>query len=238
MVLESFDLIRFIRLYVIQLGVGGIYFLLITFLILRRSKKQMNQIFSGAFISFALGTIINVIYASIKQPFLVKVLHISTYFLFCFSFCFLLLFNLIILKSSEIINRKKQLLTLTLWALVLSGLFIIGLLGGVSIDATTGWKPEWELSFFLYGILICYSFMIIPTLYVSIQIYKLLNTEVLIKRWRFFIIGLVIFYFLWTGTSIENLIQNTTFESIWGILSLIAFIGVYFLYYGVGKQLG
>jgi hypothetical protein len=189
------------------------------------------------FISFAIGTIINVIYAALSNSLLVTILHITTYYLFCFSFIFLLLFNLIILRSSEIINRRKQFLLIGIWALILAGLYIIGLLGGVTINESTNWKGVWNLGFFLYGIISCYGFTIIPTLYYSIEIYNSFDMDVLKKRWKFYIMGLTIFYFLFTGTSLSNLIQSDIFNLVWGIVSLIAFLGVYFLYYGVGKQL-
>jgi hypothetical protein len=237
MLLQAFDLFRFIQVYIAQLGVGGIYFLIIAVLILKRSTKQLNQIFASFFISVAIGTIINVIYATLTNATIVRFLHILTYYFFCIALVFLLLFNLMILKSEQMINRKKQLFLIIIWAGLLLGLFIIGLTGNVHIDATTDWKPAWDLPYFLYGFILCLSCMIIPTIYTSIQIYNEFEDELLKEKWRYFLIGTGCYYLMWGGTSISNFLANDLVRSIWGVIALLSFVAIYAMYYGVGKQI-
>lgn len=237
MFVQNSDLLRFITIYIVQLGVGGILFILFAALVLLRSRKELNQIFSLFFISIAISTFFNVIYASLRINWLVKILHILTYYFFCWAMVFLLLFNLMVLKSEVVIHRKKQLKLILVWSLILLGLFIFGLLGGVKIDETTNWKPSWELSFFLYGIIVCIGFMIIPTIYFSIQVYLTFDQKELKKRWRLFILGTLIYYFIWGGASLVNFVANETFRSVWSIILLMAFFSIYILYYGVAKQL-
>jgi len=237
LLIQTIDLARFIQIYIIQLGIGGIYFLIITALILRRSTKNLNQIFSMFFISVAIGTVINVIYAPLTNSVLVKFLNIFTYFMFCLAMVFLLIFNLMLLKSEKVINPRKQVIIVIIWALILLGLFFIGMLSGVSIDEKTDWKPVWDLPFFLYGIIVCSIFMIIPTIFTSIQIYKDFEDEEIKKKWMFFLIGISFYYFMWAGTTISNFLAKDLIRSVWGIIALIAFLAIYAMYYGVGKQI-
>ncbi len=230
------DLARIIQIYVVQLGAGGIYFLFIAFLILRRSTKRINQILSLFFITVASGTVINVIYAALTMNPLVMVLHLLTYYLFCFGLIFLLIFSLMLLKSNRIVNSTKQFLLIGIFALLLSGCFIIGMNGGVTIDASTNWKPVWNLTFFLYAFFVCLGMAIIPTTYFSLKIYSRLENEEIKVRFRYYLIGIWLYYFVWGGTSISNFINDSVFRTIWSLLSLFALISTYTIYYGVGKQ--
>lgn len=237
MLLQEIDLLRFIQIYIAQLGVGGIYFLILAILVLRRSTKNLNKIFAMFFISVAAGTITNVIYANLLNAPLVKFLHILTVFLFCWAMIYLFLFNLIILRSEQQIVRNKQILVIVIWTLIISVLFIIGLLGGVTIDESTNWSPVWELSFFLYVIIVCLLGMTIPTMYLAIQIYNQFEDEMLKKKWKFFLIGIVCFYVMLAGTGIANFLAETLIRNIWGIIAMVSFLAIYTLYYGVGKQI-
>lgn len=220
-----------------MLGIGGILFIIVAALVLRRSLKQLNQIFSLFFISIAISSIINAIYASLRAPSLVLVLHLLTYYLFSFAMCFLFLFNLILLKSVKKIDRKIQLLFIAVWGLILLGIFPLGILDGVKIDETTGWKPMWEFSFFLYGFTVCFLYMIIPTLYWSIKIYKQFQDKEMKKRWRIFISGICFYYIVWGGNSIVNVLSIDFVRSFWSIILFFSFFTLYIIYYGVAKQL-
>ena len=99
MFVQNSDLLRFITIYIVQLGVGGILFILFAALVLLRSRKELNQIFSLFFISIAISTFFNVIYASLRINWLVKILKKKKNYFFCWTMVFLLLFNLMVLKS-------------------------------------------------------------------------------------------------------------------------------------------
>ena len=57
------DLARFITVYIVQLGMGIVFFIF-GFLILKRDRKRLNQIFSFFYIMTASATVVNVIYVS------------------------------------------------------------------------------------------------------------------------------------------------------------------------------
>ncbi len=234
------DLPRFVQIYIIQLGVGGIYYLLLAFLILRRSTKPLNKIFSMFFISVALGTIINVVYASISisgLEFIVQFLHILTFYLFTLAQVFLLLFNLIILKSESIIDRKKQVIMVLGYAVLLLILFVVGFMGGVKIDSNTEWKPVWDLTFFLVTMIVFVPSLILPIIYTSLEIYTKFQDQQLKKKWRYFLIGVLLYFLMWIGTSVSNFLAEETVRSIWAIIALISLLTTYTMYYGVGRQI-
>lgn len=232
---QTMDLSRIIQVYVIQLGVGGIFYFLIAYLVLRRSTKRLNQIFAMFFISVAIGTIINVIYASLHDRILVQFLNILTYFLFGFALIFLLLFSLMVLKSEKLINTTKQLLAIIGWGLLFSGLFFIGMSGGTTIDPVT-WKPIWYLPFTIYALSLA-TVSLILVFYFSIEIHRQFENPELKKKWKFYLFGIADYYFIFFGTTISNTLAIESVRTIWAILSLIAILSTYTLYYGVAKQL-
>ncbi|MGV9172072.1 MAG: hypothetical protein ACOC35_05855 [Promethearchaeia archaeon] len=230
------DLARIIQVYVIQLGVGGIFYLIMAFLILQRDTKRLNKIFSMFFISIAIGTIVNVIYVAIEIRLVVRILNIVTYYFFCFGQMFLLIFSLILLKSERIIDSKKQIILINSFAALLLGLFIIGI-GFDGVTLNDKWKPVWDLSFVLYSLLICGIVTILPTIFYSIKIYEKFQNEVLKKKWKFYLFGIIIYYIIWGGTSLSNFLDNPAFRTIWSLIALIGLISTYTIYYGVGKQI-
>ncbi|TFF97758.1 MAG: hypothetical protein EU547_03430 [Promethearchaeota archaeon] len=235
--MQNIDPLRFFMIYGIQLTVGGILFLIIALLILRRSRKRLNQIFAMFFISIALSTLFNVIYVPLRNPLVVKALHLITTFFFAWAMVYLLLFNLILLKSKKMIDRKIQIASIAFWTAVLIGLAIIGFAGGVNIDVTTDWKPVWGQSFFIYEIVASMLLMFVPTIYFSSQIYQSFQNAELKKRWKYFLVGIIFYYFIWTGISIVNFLAIELVRSLWNIILLSCFSAFYILYYGVAKQL-
>jgi len=234
------ELSRILKVYILQLGIGGIFFLFIALLILKRSRKKLNIIFSMFFISVAMGIITNVIYASISIPPLIELvefLHILTFYLFTFSQVFLLVFELILLKSEAIFDKTKQFIMIGAYVAFLSILFIVGMLGGVRLDGSTGWNPVWYLPFLFTVLVICIPSLIIPTLYFSLQIYNRFVSEELKRKWKYFLIGLILYFLMWGGTALTNFLALTIIRDIWAIVAFISLLSTYTIYYGVGKEL-
>lgn len=236
MLLQTLDFARIVQVYIIQLGVGGVYYLLIALLILKRSTKRLNKIFSMFFICVASGTIVNVIYAAIFISSVVTFLNILTFYLFSLAMVFLLVFDLILLKSEKVITNAKQAIIIIGWAVLLIGLFIIGLSGGVQVDDATNWKPIWYMPFFLYALIIG-TVMIIATYFFAIQIHKQFEDPILKKKWKYYLVGVTFFYFVWIGTSVSNFLANESIRTVWALISLVALLTTYAMYYGVGKQI-
>ncbi|TFG08874.1 MAG: hypothetical protein EU539_01010 [Promethearchaeota archaeon] len=235
MVLLQLDPFRIIQVYVVQ-GLIGVFFLYLTYLILKRDKKRLNIIFSGFYIIGAIGVFVNFIYAPLTVELVVLVLYYITIFCFLFAPIFLVVMELILLKSEKVIDNKKQLMIIIIYGLLVLGMVFIP--NGVIINETTDWKPKWSLPYFLYTVLILSIGAVLPGLYFSKQIYGQFEDEKLKKKWKFFMIGIVGLYVLVYGTLVSNLLNIQTFRLTWSIISLILItIPPYMIYYGVGRQI-
>ncbi len=228
------DFARFIQIFVVQ-GLIALFFLFMAYIVLKRGRKRINIYLSSFYLSVTVGGIINMIYANIFNDTVVFVMHFITYYLACFSMAFLLVFVLILIKPADHITIKFQYLIL-----IVSGLLILGLLlipNGIVINKTTNWKPDWSEFFLVYSVIVCSCIFIIPTTYYSIKLYKKFENEYLKRKWKYFIIGISAYFFLYYGTSISNTLNNDTFRLVWSIISLPTLISLYLIYYGVVQQL-
>ena len=227
------DFARFIQVYLVQ-GGFALFFLYMAYIVLKRGKKHLHLYLSSFYLTTAIGGILNIIYANIFDVTLVYIMHFLTYYLFCFSMVFLLLFTLILIKPTEKIKIKFQLVLLVIFGLLILGLLFIP--NGIIIDESTNWKPDWSWIFFTYSIIVCTS-MILPNLYYSIKIYTKFENEYLKKKLKYFLIGISAYFFLYYGTSFSNTLNNDTFRFIWSLISLPTLISLYLIYHGVGRQL-
>ena len=228
------DIARFLQIYIIQ-GGFALFFLYMAYVVLKRGKKKSNLYLSSFYLSSTIGGTINIIYANIFDETIVHVLHFITYYLLCFSMVFLLIFVLIVLKPPNFINKRTQFLILVLYSVSLLVLLLIP--RGIIIDQSTNWKPNWSWSFLIISIIVCSSIVILPTSYYSMKIYGKLGNIQLKKKWKYFLIGVSAYFFLYYGTSLSNTLNHDTFRLLWSIISLPTLIALYLIYYGVGRQL-
>ncbi|MFW9780740.1 MAG: hypothetical protein ACFFFB_00465 [Candidatus Heimdallarchaeota archaeon] len=233
-ILQVIDLPRFIQIFIVQ-GFSGLFFLFMTYKILKREYKGLNLILSLFYFTAAAGVIINIIYAFIFNELIVFILHFITYYLLCISLGFLLIFVLILWKSEKIITLPAQVLIIIIFGITLFGLLLIP--GGITIDSSTNWKPDWNWPFFIYSTILCSFVTILPTIFFALRIYLKLEHQELKKKWKYFLIGIFAYFFLYYGTSLSNTLADPAFRGIWSIISLPTLIALYFIYYGVAKQL-
>ncbi len=228
------DFARFVQIYVVQ-GLFALFFLCMAYIVLRRGRKTLNVYLGSFYLSVTVGGIINIIYANIFHETVVYVMHFLTYYLFCFSMIFLLIFVLILINPAKKITVKYQILILVVLGLIILGLLLIP--NGIIIKASTNWKPNWDWFFFLYSVIVCSSLIIIPTIYYSIKIYIKFESDYLKKKWKYFLVGIFAYFFLYYGTSLSNTLNDDLFRFIWSLISLPTLIALYLIYYGVGRQI-
>ncbi|MFX1356405.1 MAG: hypothetical protein ACFFA8_03895 [Promethearchaeota archaeon] len=231
---QTFDVPRFIQVFIVQ-GLIGFVYLFVAFKILRREKKGINFTLSVFYICGGVGVTINIIYSLILNETIVYVLYFLTYYILCLSLIFLLTFVLLVLKSEKIITIRRRFMIIFIFGASIFGVWFIP--NGITINDTTNWKPVWSWPFFIYSILICTFIAIGPAIYFSIKIYNKFKHEELKKKWRYFLIGIFAYFFLYYGTSLSNTLANQTFRLIWSLISLPTLISLYFIYHGVAKKL-
>ena len=237
MVLYQMNLARFVNVYFVMLGIGIVYFIF-SILILKRSRKRLNQLFSTFYILAASGTVVNVIYASLFVNPLVKILHFITMFLYLLSPIYLLIVCLIILKSEKVVSKSKQNIIAFIYGALLMVLAPIAFfMDGVIIDESTNWKPVWSLLFTMYALILISLFIIIPFIYLSTKIYKEFEDKILRKRWLFFNLGVLPYFGYAYIIMISNLLNDPTFRIITSIVGLSLYAAAFLLYYGIGRQI-
>ncbi len=236
MTLYQMSTTRIITIYVAQ-GFMCLFFLFLAFKILRRDRKRLNVIFSGFYISSAIGFIINFIYAPLTEGSVVLMLNFLTNFFIFYSSIFIVVFNLILLKSEKAITTRKQLIILIVYGIAMFSMIGFLFYPGYGVTFNENWSPIWSLPFFLYLVAI-ETIGVIPALYLSFQIYKKFEDEVIKKKWKFFIFGFCSIVIFMYGIFISNYLDIAIFRTIIGVVGLIlALLGAYLMYYGVGRQI-
>jgi len=243
MVFYAMSTTRILTIYVAQ-GIVCFYFLFLAYKILKRDRKRLNLIFAGFYISPVIGFIVNFIYGPLTDETLVIALNFITNFGIFFSPIFIVVFDLILLKSEKVINTTKQLAILILYGIALFSMIFFVFIEDMGVEMALGatgeapdWSPHWMLPFFLY-VVIVESFAVVVSLYLSLKIYKKFEDEQLRKKWKLFIIGFCCLIIFMYGIFISNLLNNSTFRLIMGATGLIlAIASGYLIYTGVGRQL-
>ena len=230
---------RIITVYIAQ-GVILLAFLYLAIRILLRDRKRLNVIFAGLYISPVIGLLINFVYAPLTDVNIVLILNFFTNFGIFYAPIFIVVFDLILLKSEKVISTGKQLVILIVYGIAMFGMLIFIFIPdfGITIDQGTNWSPVWSLPFFTYVVLVETIGALIPSLIFSFQIYKKFEDEVLKKKWRFFIFGFIALMTFMYAIFISNYLGDPTIRLIIGIMGLIlAILGGFLMYFGVGQQI-
>jgi len=236
MTLYQMSMIRIFTIYVAQ-GFMCLFFLFLAFKILKRDRKRLNVIFSGFYISPVIGFIINFIYAPLTDVSVVLMLNFLTNFFIFYSSIFIVVFNLILLKSEKVITTRKQLTILIVYGIAMFSMIGFLFFPGFGVTFNENWSPIWSFPFFLYVVVI-ETIGLFPALYLSFQIYKKFEDEVIKKKWKFFIFGLCSILIFLYGIFISNTLDIDIFRTLIGVVGLIlALLGAYLMYYGVGRQI-
>jgi len=238
MVFFAMSITRIFTIYVIQ-GILCVSFVFLAYKILKRDRKRLNIIFAGFYISPAIGFIVNFIYGPLTDETLVLTLNFITNFALFYSIIFLVVFELILLKSEKVITTTKQLIILILFGIALFSMIFFVFVEGIGVEMSApDWSPHWMLPFFLYLLIIESVFAVGPALYLSLKIYKKFEDEELRKKWKLFIIGFICVVVFMYGIFVSNLLDNSTFRLIMGATGIIlAIMSGYLMYTGVGRQL-
>jgi hypothetical protein len=228
------DMQRFLQVYIVQ-GAVGLIWAIIAYRILARGRKRLNVMLSLFYLFGILGVILNFIYAPLTNESAVYILNFLTNFCFFFAPIFLVVFEILLLKSNKIFGTYKQLIIIIVYGALLCGVLFIP--DGIKINAGTNWKPVWSVPYFIYAVVVSSIFGLIPLFYFGFKIYDKFKDETLKKKWKFFIIGTVAIAIFTYGTYISNTLNMDTFRMIWSFAALSLTIGgPILLYYGVGKQ--
>ena len=199
---------RFITIYIVQ-GIVFVFFIFLAYQILKRDTKRLNLIFAGFYLTIAAGLVVNFIYGPITDLNTVYLLNFITNFLLFYASIFLMIFNLILLKSEKVITAGKQYLILLVYGVMLALMILFPTNNsdiGIMI-ATPQASPWWSIPFFLYVVAVMTVICVIPNLVLSFQILKKFEDEQLKKKWKRYIIGMIFLYIFTYGIMISNMLN-------------------------------
>jgi len=237
MVLFQLTAMRFLTIYIAQ-GFIFVFFLFLAIKILKRDRKRLNVIFSGFYISPVIGFLVNFIYGPMTDVNLVLLLNFVTNFGIYYSAIFLVVFDLILLKSEKVITTTKQILILLGYGIAMFCMIFFLFIPGAGVTLNATWSPVWAFPFFIYVVLVVSIGAVIPFLYLSFQIHKKFEDDLLKKKWKYFIYGFCCLIVFMYGIFISNTLNDATFRIILGLIGLVlAIAGGYLMYTGVGRQL-
>ncbi len=226
----------FIKAFVVH-GIILASFLFIAYKVLKRNRNWLHVTLSGFFISSSTGFAFNMIFVLLSaDPYskiVVTLYYFTMFFLLTGSF-FLTLFVITLLKTEMVLSKQKQLLILFTYSVLLFTMVFIP--NGVKIDSSTNWNPAYSIYYGYFLLAMFTAFSVIPQLVFAYKIYKSFESEYLIKRWKFFVIGIIFFYIISYGTVIYNILDIQAIRTIFSFISLgLTIMGAILIYYGVGK---
>ena len=239
MVLFELTIGRILQVYVAQ-GVIIAVFLYLAIRILFRDRKRLNAIFAGLYISPVIGVFMNFIYVPLTDETIVLFLNFISNATAIYAPIFIVVFDLILLKSEKIISTSKQLAILIGYgiAVLCMGIFLFFPDYGVTINDSTNWTPVWSIPIYIYVMVILTCCATIPAFFLSIKIYQKFEDQLLKKKWKFFIFGYVALMTFMYAIFTSNTLDNANFRLILGVVGLLlALAGGFLMYYGVGRQI-
>jgi hypothetical protein len=227
-----------------------IYFLSITYQILKRRRQRLNLIFAGFFICAIIGSALNITYFLMTDELIILILNFLTNFFFLFSAIFILTVNRIILESTIIFSVKRQDMYILFYGVLLFlGMLVLVLLGqifdpiwpikpilGLTVNPDTR-APVWGLIFLVYVILFSAISVVIPFIRTSLKIFKSFETRSLKKKWLYYFIGSLGVFSIFYLIIIGNMLDNINFKNIISIYALTMLLWVSLMYYGIGFKL-
>lgn len=233
MPLFQVDISRILFVYIVGLTIVFVSAILI-YKTLKKGKDKPHLMICGFFISFAISISLNAIYAPIFLMDIRNVLYrVNIFFLF-FGLFFTLLFTLYLYKENEIKNQYLLIPS------VLYGIILILLLyhpESITISVLTNWNPIWELSILISIIFISLGLCFIPTIALSIIIYRRFQIKVLKKKLKYFIIGIVGAHITLYGAIIVYTTNNSAIILIFSFTSMVNIVWTLFIYYGMTSNL-
>ncbi|MFX1236582.1 MAG: hypothetical protein ACFFAS_07570 [Promethearchaeota archaeon] len=234
------DPTRLALIYVVY-GLLFVVMVYLSYKILTRDKKRLNQIFSGYYISVSIGLIFNFIYAPFGDAEFVRHLNYLTNLFVYAGVTFLVVFNLMLLKSEKIINTTKQLIILISSYLAFGiGMLVFNLNQEtwVTFNPDQNYSPVWSPPFFLYVIILYSLINFIPILYTLYKIRDKFTDKELKKKWIQFSIGTIFILAYAILVGISNLLDISIFRTLTLVIAgIMIFSGVTLTYLGVGRQL-
>ena len=234
----------------------------ISILLLKRNLNRLSISLSLYFIFSAFGLLVNFLYRLLElldvlqfsnpnHVTIFSILNLTTLYFTTIAGVHLLNFNLILVYSSKIFSRKKQIVTSVLYGIILLGIFVFGFLsfdiGGEQVQGIS-WNvhpspsqssivPYYNIYLGLYFLLTS-QIVFLVIIYFSIIITKKMGKNKYSKKYIRNIIGILLFDLQIIGAFIANTFGSSVLARNIGLWFQIIFTipGALFLAFGLRKE--
>ena len=234
-----FDISESLRLFIIfvpQLFLLGVFFFLI-YKILKRNKNRSSLILSGFYFIVSIGFLMNIIavlIAFFAPGLIIAFFYFAATYLIIFSFIFIIIFIISLLKLKYIFTLKKATIIVISYGIV--WLLLHFYPGGITYSEN--WTPVYSPPLF-YAVNILFTVTItLPAIIYSSRLYKLFKDAALKRKLRLFLLGVTMTIVLVYGVLLYNTWQDPTYKTVWGLTSIVLLISSGLLiYFGIGRDL-
>ena len=234
-----FDTSEYLRLFIVfvpQVFLVGLFSFLI-YKILKRNTNRSSLILSGFYFIGNLGFAINgitVLIAFYSPGEFIMILYFLTTYLTMFSFVFVLVFILSLLKIKWMFTLKKAFAIIIAYGIAWLLLHLYP--GGVIFEEN--WVPVYTFPLYIAANILFTLTFTIPVVYYSIRLRKTFTDTTLKRKLSLFLIGITMLIVLVYGVLLYNTWQEPSFKTVWGLSAIVLlFSSGLLIYYGIGRDL-
>lgn len=231
------ELSRFITIYLIETSIT-IVLTFVAYRVLKRNpKSKFNQFFTFFVLSIVCSLLLNILYAGITEPsfeVFVSFLNLISYYFIYLSAGFMLLSFFLLAYPEKMMKVKNQVSFITIYGLLAMGIFFIpnGALVPISADGIQS-SPIYSLNLLIFS-LVFFTLALCISLAISFKLYKTFQDSLLRKKFKAFIIGIMILYYNPISIAIGNYITDPFWGMFLSLSMLFTFPGIYLIYKVLG----
>ncbi|MFX1496348.1 MAG: hypothetical protein ACFFBH_02370 [Promethearchaeota archaeon] len=196
----------------------------------------MNLTLSLFYFLPATGFLLSLIFLLLSTSIIGYILYYFSAFCTLSGFIFLIIFMLNLTNIKPYHSSKRQIIIILIYISI--GLIILFLPGGITISESTDWSPIFSFPFFITMYIFFSSAIFVPSLILSLKLYKSFADKKLRKRFLYFFVGIIGMFIAFYGLILFNTWYNVIFRTIWAFLVFFIVVpsGI-FIYYGIIHKL-
>jgi hypothetical protein len=206
---------------------------------LKRSKNPVTVSLSSFFLTNAVALLVLIISIfTANTPFSYP-FYIIGYYLFFFSYSFLIIFSWLVLKADQKAH-KSVILLIFFYSITCCYIYLVGIVfNGIQYGLSTGWVPIFGLGFAIISWIYIVLFFFIPEGIIAYKLLKTFQNSPIKKRIYLMVISIIMAFFVVVFTILYNFwVDNSIYRGIHIFINLpLGTIGAYLLYKSVGKEL-
>ena len=236
MIFQITEYLRLFAIFVPQIFIVGLFSFLI-FKILKRNTNRNSLTLSGFYFFMSFGFVMNgiaVLIAFFSPGEFIKILYFFLNYLVLFSFVFVVVFILGLLKLKYVFTVKKAFVIILAYGIM----WLLLLLYPSGITYSENWVPVYSIPLYIaMNILFTITFTI-PVIYYSTRLRRTFKDSNLKKKLSLFLIGNAVLIILMYGVALYNTWQDPTFKTVYGLsVPFLLISSGLLIYYGIGRDL-